>query len=131
MLPENGRYGIDTYQASGTATARAAAAALAHHVQEIVTATSVETLEVAFGQARSESVTHVFHATILHWEDRATEWSGITDKITVKFAVYDAQTEALLASTVASASSKWGTLGGDHPQDLLPVPTQQFVDQLF
>jgi hypothetical protein len=26
---------------------------------------------------------------------------------------------------------KWGPLGGDHPQDLLPEPTKQFIDPLF
>src|SRR3546814_2004253 len=121
MLPENGRYGEDAYQASGMATAGAAATALAVHVKKIVTATSVETLDEAFAQARLQEVTHIFHPTILHWEERATEWSGITDKITLKFAVYDTQTEELLSSTVARASRKRGTFGGDHPKDLLTI----------
>ena len=68
---------------------------------------------------------------ILHWEDRATQWSGKTDKITIKYSVYDTATGQVLASSVMSASSKWATFGGDHPQDLLPHPTQQFVDKLF
>jgi hypothetical protein len=82
----------------------------------------------AVGQTTRETTGAIGHPA---WEDRATEWSGIPDKITIKYSVYEVETGKPLASSITAASSKWGTLGGDHPQELLPVPTQQFVDKLF
>lgn len=58
---------------------------------------------------------------ILHWEDRATEWSGIPDRLEVKLSIFDGNKKEL-ASTIITGKSKWATLGGDHPQDLLPEP---------
>ena len=68
---------------------------------------------------------------ILHWEDRATEWSGLPDKIEVKIIVYDGGTGNEVASTLISGQSKWATFGGDHPQDLLPEPLNNYVESLY
>jgi uncharacterized protein DUF4823 len=132
VLPVDGQYEGAIYQGSGAATAQAVSSALLWHVERtIVGTTPGEELTSALQRAKGQAVTHVFHTMILHWEDRATEWSGITDKVALKLAVYDAPTGKLISSTVARASSKWGTLGGDHPQDLLPELIKRFVDPLF
>jgi hypothetical protein len=132
VLPEDGRYGATVYPGSGATTAQAVTAALLVHVDKAVVGTTAgEDLDAALAQAKQRALTHVFVTTILNWEDRATEWSGIPDKLTLKFAVYEAPSGKLVSSTVTSASSKWGTMGGDHPQDLLPEPTRKFVDPLF
>ena len=132
VLPKDGQYEEQVYQGSGASTASAVATALLVHVDKVVIGTvSGEDLESALATARERGLSHVFNIMILHWEDRATEWSGITDKITLKLAVHDAQSGKPVSSTVTSASSKWGTMGGDHPQDLLPEPTKTFVDALF
>jgi hypothetical protein len=68
---------------------------------------------------------------ILHWEDRATEWSGIPDRVEVKLLVLEAQGNKEIASIVISGKSKWATFGGDHPQDLLPEPIKQYVESLY
>ena len=43
---------------------------------------------------------------ILHWEDRATEWSGIPDKIELKISIYDVTLGSEIASAVVSGKSK-------------------------
>ncbi len=68
---------------------------------------------------------------ILHWEDRATEWSGIPDKIKIQISVYDGQALEKLASTIISGTSRWATFGGDHPQDLLSEPLNRYVESLY
>jgi hypothetical protein len=68
---------------------------------------------------------------ILHWEDRATEWSGIKDKLEIKLTVYEAARPAPVASTVLSGKSKFMTFGGDHPQDLLPALIGAYVQSLY
>jgi hypothetical protein len=68
---------------------------------------------------------------ILHWEDRATQWSGRPDQIEIKITVYDAETSNIVASTRISGESKWATLGGDHPEDLLAEPVGAYISSLY
>ncbi len=131
-LPADGQYSATTYAGSGSATAQAVSNALLVHVRKTVIGTSPgEDLEASLAQAKQQSLTHVLRTTILNWEDRATEWSGIPDKITLKFEVYETPSGKMISSSMASASSKWATFGGDHPQGLLPEPVKRFVDPLF
>lgn len=131
MVPEDGRYGGKSYAGSGRAAAQAVVAALSGRADKVVLAEAPERFAAAQEKAKVAGLIYVFETTILNWEDRATEWSGRPDRITLKMAVSEVATGKVVASTVARASSAWGTMGGDHPQDLLPVPTQQFVDRLF
>ena len=68
---------------------------------------------------------------ILHWEERATEWSGKPDRIEIQIVIYDAVTKNELANSSYTGKSKWATFGGDHPQDLLPEPTNKHVKSLY
>lgn len=131
VVPKDARYANEFYPGSGEMAALACVGALSRHVGKVEQGQGPEDLTQALATAKQRGLTNVLEPTILHWEDRATEWSGIPDKITLKYAVYDVATGASVASAVLSASSKWATLGGDHPQDLLPLPTNQFVDKLF
>lgn len=90
-----------------------------------------ESLDSARRKAVAANVAYVFEPTILNWEDRATEWSGLPDRITVRTVIWNAKTGSEVASTLARASSKWATFGGDHPQDLLPDLMANFVDRLY
>ena len=132
ILPADGSFEEQTYEQSGTYVAEAIRVALLKHVRKAVIGSARGgNLSSAMDHAKQAGLAYVFQPTILHWEDRATEWSGITDKITLKYQVIDVRSGSELSSTTARASSKWGTFGGDHPQDLLPEPTKHFVDQLF
>lgn len=131
VLPRDASYGSEHYPGSGAMAANASMAALSRHAKKVEVADSAEDTGQALESAKKRGLAYVFEPMILHWEDRATEWSGKPDRITLKFTVYEVQSGQPLASTVTRASSKWGTFGGDHPQDLLPVPTQQFVNTLF
>jgi hypothetical protein len=131
MLPSDGRYGGTTYENSGEMTAQIVAKALAVHAAQVWQAPFPQSLNAALASARQANYSHVFQSTILNWEDRATEWSGVKDKLSVRFEVYEVQTGKLVSSLVTDASSSIWTLGGDHPQDLLASPAQSFVDALF
>jgi hypothetical protein len=132
ILPADGAYGGQTYAGSGASTAQAVASALLRHVQTAETgATPAESLPSAITHAKERGLGYVFQPIILHWEDRATEWSGITDKVEFKFSVIDVASGQVTSSSVVHASTKWASFGGDHPQDLLPETAKSFVDQLF
>lgn len=68
---------------------------------------------------------------ILHWEERATEWSGKPDVIEIQVVIYDTLSKKSIANSSFKGASKWATFGGDHPQDLLPEPTEKYVKALY
>ncbi|OUR75980.1 hypothetical protein A9Q83_16595 [Alphaproteobacteria bacterium 46_93_T64] len=129
--PKDGVYGNTNYVGSGKMTSSAISAELSKKGVEVVVADSVETIEGAKIRAVNVDATYLFYTKILHWEDRATEWSGLSDKITMNYVIYEAITGKKVASTTASATSGWATLGGDHPLDLVPKTVQDFLNAVF
>lgn len=131
VVPKDGFYGKDTYTGSGLMTARAVQAAFYAHL------TRVEILEgdlkddMAFARANTDNYTYLIEPLILHWEDRATEWSGLPDQIQIGIKVFDAATHQPIAGTMIEGASSWWTLGGDHPQDLLRKPLSDYAGSLF
>ncbi len=89
------------------------------------------TKDGALEKAKAGGYTYLIYPVILYWEDRATEWSGIPDKITVEISVIDVATGAVLNSARIEGKSKWATLGGDHLQDLLEKPLTDYARTLF
>lgn len=130
-MAKNGSYGSKQYPNSGYLLSSATMAAVSLHLARVEQATTMETIEEALSSAQRMGLTHVFQPIILHWEDRATEWSGKPDRITIKVVVWSVETGAHVSSTVLRASSKWGTFGGDHPQDLPSGAITPFVNKLF
>jgi Domain of unknown function (DUF4823) len=128
--PANGFYGKTEYQASGNMTSLAVRAAFARFSNTTTVLPQCKDLACLKG---SNIPAHNYYVVpeILHWEDRATEWSGIPDRIEVKISIYDGQTSREVASTIISGKSKWATFGGDHPQDLLPEPLNAYVESLY
>jgi hypothetical protein len=128
--PANGSYGGREYSGSGVSTAAAVRAAFAKFARDATVIQECKTLSCLQSQV-GDRADYIVIPEILHWEDRATEWSGIKDKLEVKLAVYDARSGDLLASSALAGKSKWATFGGDHPQDLLPEPINAYVSSLF
>jgi len=130
-LAQDASYGSIQYPNSGYLLTTATNAAVSLHLKQVEQATEVESIEDSLSSAEKMGLTYVFQPTILHWEDRNTEWSGRPDRITIKVVVWSVGTSKETSSTVLRASSKWATLGGDHPQDLLPGAITPFVNKLF
>lgn len=85
----------------------------------ILGGTEVEPSE-AVSVAGAADADFLVYPQIVHWSDRATEWSGIPDRITLDLTIYDIATGDVLNRQEIRASSRWATFGGDHPQELLP-----------
>ena len=130
-LPEAGRYEARTYEMSGRQTGEAVVQAFAPHVARVVLGTRVESAEAARESARAQNASHLVYPRILSWEDRATEWSGLPDRIRIQIRVYEVASGKLLDSAEVSGKSRWLTFGGDHPQDLLDRAIGDYVDLLF
>lgn len=131
VVPADGKYGDFVYQGSGQTTAQVIKTAFLKHLNRVETSVDVEKFEEGLEKAKSQGFTCLVRPTILHWEDRATEWSGKPDKVEVKINVVDVGSGDILDSVVIKGKSRWATFGGDHPQDLLPEPINNYVSSLF
>jgi Domain of unknown function (DUF4823) len=131
MQPKDGIFGDIDYAGSGQMLLLEVHKQLVPYSNVVVDATEIQTRDEAFEEALSQNIDYLIDPQILHWEDRATEWSGRPDRITIHYQAFNVNTKTMLASSTLSASSKWASFGGDHPADLLPVPTTQFVSALL
>lgn len=129
-IPENGWYGNTQYQNSGRMTANAVRAAFSKNSRKTDLDDNCQEND-CLKDIDKETYSYYVKPVILHWEERATEWSGKPDRIEIQLIVYDAFSKEELANTSYSGKSKWATFGGDHPQDLLPEPTNEYVKSLY
>ena len=130
-VPRDGVYGANTYYGSGQNTAQVLLAAFAKHTRNTEGGQKPQSYKQARETALSKKLEILVYPVILHWEDRATEWSGIPDRVEVKVDVVDAASDRSIASAVVKGVSGIATLGGDRPQDLLEEPVEQFVASLY
>ncbi len=130
-VPEDGAYGSDVYRGSGQNTAQIVYSAFAKHTRAAKVGRSVQSFDEALASTRQEGRKYLVYPTILHWEDRATEWSAIPDKVEVKIELVDAETANAMTSGIIKGKSGLATLGGDHPQDLLSEPVEEFVSSMY
>lgn len=130
-VPSNGVYGERRYSSSGMNTAQIIYSEFSKHANSVKVGRTNEQFAEALATAREDKRVYLIFPTILHWEDRATEWSSIPDKVEVKIEVVDTASGKTVSSVVLSGKSGLATLGGDHPQDLLPEPIKQYVLSLY
>jgi len=130
-VPQDGAYGNKPYIGSGRMATEAVAAAFVPHMARVEQAPAVQSAEDARIAANEAGAAYLIEPTIMRWEDRATEWSGISDKASVQVRITDPKTGAVLDSAVINGKSSYWTMGGDHPQDLLPGPMKEYADSLF
>ena len=130
-VPVDGVYGANTYRGSGQNTAQIINSAFAKRSRSTKVGRGAQSFAEARDTALSDNWEYLVYPTILHWEDRATEWSTIPDKVEVKIEVVEVATDRSIASAVIKGQSGLATFGGDHPQDLLPEPIEEFVSSLY
>lgn len=129
-VPDDGRYGDQIYAGSGNETALAIVAAVSMHGRAIL-GIGRQTHETDLAKAKEAKASYLFEPLILHWEHRATEWSGKPNRITLRIEIYETADDRILADTVLESHSSWWTLGGDRPQDLLPKTIKPFIDRVY
>ena len=127
--PEDGYYGTDTYHNSGKMLRDVIYQNLVSIVPE---ARKLDDIKL-FSEFELSDVDadYFIEPIILHWEDRNTEWSGKPDRVHILIQIYDIATGESVSKYDFSGKSKWATFGGDHPQDLLVEPIEEYVENLF
>lgn len=130
-IPTDGSYEAITYTGSGALTAQVVQDRFARRLRRVRVGRVQETFEDALKRASADGFSVLVYPSILHWEDRATEWSGLPDNVAVKLDLVEVPSGRPVTSAMITGKSGWATLGGDHPQDLLPKPVEDFVATLF
>jgi hypothetical protein len=130
-VPSDGRYGQTIYHGSGQNTAQIVVMAFSMYSTRVESGHTQQDFNASIESARKVGAKYLVTPTILEWEDRATEWSGIPDKASIKLSIIDVDTNATLDSAIIKGKSGIATFGGDHPQDLLPKPTDEYVASLY
>ena len=129
--PENGTYGNIVYRSSGQQVNAALTKTFSRYVDNVTCSRAVMPLQQAKAEAAKNGCRYLVAPKIHSWADRATEWSGISDCIGIQIDVYDLDIDKRIWSRQIEGMSKWLTFGGDHPQDLLRDPINQFVDIIY
>lgn len=129
-LPEDGRYKSTIYHGSGQKTAQVVQVEFSRHARSVVVGRSPESFEDALSSARERDADYLAYTTIVHWEDRATEWSGIPYRAEVKIEVVDVGSEKTLQSALLKGRSSTMSAGG-RPKELLPTPIERFVEGAY
>jgi len=119
------------YEGSGRYTAEVLRKVFREYLPSVQMATKDESYGGALESAKSSRAMYLIFPEILHWEDRQTAWSGKPDRILLRVSVIEAQTGKPLDSVEIAGKSKWATLGGDDPKDLVEVPVRQYAASLF
>ena len=131
-VPPDGRYGSTSYAGSGQTTAQIVAAAFSRHLTDVRQGDRPAAApDAALALARAAGATYLIAPTILHWEDRATEWSMKPDRAEIRVVVMEAASGKVLDTAIVKGRSGIATFGGDQPQDLLCEPVAEYVNELF
>ena len=130
-MPEDAMDKREPVPGSGRRVALALQDAFKRHSRNVLLGRITENLDQAIGHARDLEYDYVAMPTLLKWEDRPTEWTGVRDKLQVKIDVVSARNGEALHSTTIDTKGKWMTDGDDAPQDLLAAPIDKFVRSMF
>jgi hypothetical protein len=116
---------------SGKHTAEALYVALQHYSRSVYMGRFPESAVEAAESAKQHGSEYLIYPHIVKWEDRATEYSGIRDRLELKIDLISLSDGKLAFSREIEATGKWLTEGGDSPDDLLQQPLEEYVNALF
>jgi len=131
VTPQDGRYGTINYSGSGQMTSQEIMSAFARHTKHVSITTACSSIDSCLNKAKENGHSYLVYPEVLHWEERATEWSGIPDRIEVKITLLAVDNGEIIHSAILSGRGKWAALKWDHPQDLLSRPINTYVSSLY
>ncbi|MBR1991669.1 MAG: DUF4823 domain-containing protein [Bacteroidales bacterium] len=129
LTAEDGAYGSQVYKGSGLMLSRKLQSVLTQyqcHVQIDLDNNRFKDLE---GKDLS-GYDYIIVPIITHWEDRATSWSGIPDRLSYSLFIYNNE-GVMLSSTDIEAESASLTFENNDPSDLINSSLQQYFSKVF
>jgi len=130
-VPQDGAYGEKTYRGSGQTTTQIVMAAFERRSRTVRNGRVNQSFDEALEAAKNSNCNWLVYPSILQWEDRTTEWSGIPDRVEINIEVVDVASGNTATYAIVKGKSGLATFGSDHPQGLLPQPVEEFVSSLY
>lgn len=131
-VSRDGRYGNQNYHGSGINVSQLILMSFSKFGKNnIEIGSEHQSFKESLSFAKDHDYGYLIVPSILEWEDRATEWSGIPDKVSIKISIIDVSSGEIIDSVIIKGKSGVATFGGDHPQDLLPKPIEQYTASLY
>lgn len=130
-VPEDGAYGETVYQGSGQLVTQAVASAFSARAGTVAVADQHVDRQTAMEQAAATGARYLVWPTIVHWEARATEWSGRPSRMALRVTIIDVESSRQVDSTAIEGRSRRMTFTSTSPEALLKEPLQQYVDGLY
>ena len=130
MLPNDGSYGSTVYAGSGRLVASKIKQATFGKAQNSEIVETVKP-EEAVEYCKERDIRFLIRPSILHWEDRATNWSGIRDHIKVELVLMNPRDKSTLNSLMFNATSTWWTFVNNPPEDMLDESFEEAVRKLL
>ncbi len=130
-IPANGQYEATTYPGSGQTVAQILADAFSKFAPKVILENRTTSGESAFTAAKSVDAQYVVIPMITHWEQRATEWSGIPSKVAIRVTIFDANSQKELTAVSIDGRSSIMTLSSTNPESMLKDPVSKYVSSLY
>jgi hypothetical protein len=125
-VPPDGQYGSRTYPGTGRTVAQKTAAAFSRYVRRVeVGGGPASSRDELLAAARNAGAGYLVIPNITHWEQRATEWSGIPSRVSMSLTVIDTHTGAEVRSALLESRSAVVTMIRPNPDNL----AQEMIDQ--
>jgi len=130
-LPEDFASGGYLYQGSGQEISSEIVFLFSGHLKKIESGENVEDLNQALERATINRFDYLIFPKIYLWEDYATEWSGVRDKLKLQVTIIEVSTGNSIDTFMIEGTGTVWTFGGYHPIDIAKKPMKQWVDSLF
>ena len=129
-VPADGRYQDIHYPGSGQLVAQVLAMEFSKFARVVQTAPS-QLPDNGMREARRAGSEYLVVPIITHWEQRATEWSGLPSRMALRITVMDvASGKQLLSEGIVARTSKV-TFTSTTPDELLKKPIEKVVKRLY
>jgi len=130
--PTDGSYEKTLYNGSGISVAQRTDTSFSRYASRVsVYPSEYHSIKELSDTIAKDDYGYIVVPTITHWEHRATAWSGLPSRASIKLTVLDAKTGKEISSTVVEGKSASFTLLRTSPEDLLPGLIDHYVDTLY
>jgi hypothetical protein len=130
--PKDGSYQDKLYNGSGVSVAQKTDTSFSRYAAHVaIYPAEFHSLKELNDTIAKERYDYIVIPTITHWEHRATAWSGLPSRASIKLTILDAQSGKEISSTVVEGKSASFTFLATSPEDLLPGLIDNYVDSLY
>ncbi|MBC2713537.1 MAG: DUF4823 domain-containing protein [Desulfosarcina sp.] len=130
-LPEDRSSNGHLYAGSGREVAVEIEFIFSKYLNQVVVGNSVETFDEGLLSAKNFGYIYFIHPQLIQWEDYATQWSGIPDKLTLKVTIVSVESGAIIDKLLIDGKGPIVTLSGGHPLDISKKSLEEWVKSLF